>query len=84
MIDLEKLKSKIVELEEENIELKKEIVRLKEGNFTSEEFQNLCHNLPKECGREIFTEGCKQYQLKLFGPTIQDIKNAKFCLTKDN
>src|SRR4026208_1549117 len=43
-----------------------EIQRLKEGNFTPEEFQNLCHNLQGK-GRDDFEIGCIQYQEKLFG-----------------
>jgi len=43
-----------------------EIQRLKEGNFTPEEFQNLCHNLQGK-GREEFQIGCNEYQEKLFG-----------------
>lgn len=45
----------------------KEIERLKRGDFTPEEFQNLCHNLPEHCTHEVFDAGCRQYQSKLFG-----------------
>ncbi len=48
-------------------ELLAEIQRLKEGRFTEEEFQNLCHNF-SACDRQRFQEGCRQYQEKLFGP----------------
>lgn len=46
--------------------LESEIERLKEGRFTQEEFQNLCHNFDTSdvCR---FREGCRQYQLQLFG-----------------
>lgn len=53
-----------------NIELQAkdaEIERLTAGRFTPEEFQNLCHNLPEGCTREVFERGCKDYQDRLFG-----------------
>lgn len=50
-----------------------EYERLKEGNFTEAEFQNLCHNM-KVDGKpltyedvERFQRGCDDYQRKLFG-----------------
>ena len=49
---------------------KSEIERLLRGDFTPEEFQNLCHNT-NTCDREKFEQGCKQYQDKLFGPQKQ-------------
>lgn len=49
---------------------KEEVERLREGKFTPQEFQNLCHNRHfQELGttaREFF-EGCAEYQKKLFG-----------------
>lgn len=46
--------------------LKAEIERLKNGQFTEEELQNLCHNLTprNECA---FKLGCEKYQRELFG-----------------
>jgi len=47
-----------------------EIARLKDGDLTPEEFQNLCHRLDEKnpgCTREDFEEGCKIYQEHLFG-----------------
>jgi hypothetical protein len=44
-----------------------EINRLKEGNFTKEEFQNLCHNKSVQEGFNRFRQGCLEYQKKLFG-----------------
>lgn len=44
-----------------------EIERLKRGDFTAAEFQNLCHNLPEHCTRAVFKAGCEAYQEKLFG-----------------
>lgn len=51
--------------------LEAEIDRLKRGDFTPEEFQNLCHNLHCKGGvftRKEFAAGCLQYQDRLFGP----------------
>lgn len=44
----------------------KEVTRIKEGNFTEEEFQNFCHNYNCD-DRKRFEEDCKNYQRKLFG-----------------
>jgi hypothetical protein len=40
--------------------------RLRRGDFTPEEFQNLCHNLTF-ADRLSFERGCRDYQEKLFG-----------------
>lgn len=50
-----------------------EIARLKRGDFTPEEFQNLCHNRHESpgCTRADFEAGCVQFQEKLFGPAPQ-------------
>lgn len=40
--------------------------RLRRGDFTEAEFQNLCHNF-SECDKERFKQGCREYQAKLFG-----------------
>lgn len=47
-----------------------EIDRLKEGYFTEEEFQNLCHNLSVKDGEHRFKKGCEEYQKKLFGELV--------------
>ena len=47
--------------------LRAEYDRMRRGDFTPEEFQNLCHNLPPHCTREAFAAGCAEYQRKLFG-----------------
>jgi hypothetical protein len=40
-----------------------EIGRLKRGDFTPEEFQNLCHSkLPEDCTADSFCDGCEGYQ----------------------
>src|SRR5688572_30875047 len=50
----------------EQLNLINEIKRLRAGQFTEEEFQNLCHNLnTDDAGR--FKTGCLAYQQKLFG-----------------
>jgi 8-oxo-dGTP diphosphatase len=46
--------------------LKKEIQRLKAGDFSEEEFQNLCHNFD-ESDADRFALGCRDYQKLLFG-----------------
>lgn len=53
---------------------REEIERLKRGDFTPEEFQNLCHNLHKKTALakvgnlpQVFCDGCEDYQKKLFG-----------------
>jgi hypothetical protein len=62
-------------LEEEVASLRHENTRLKQGDFTEEEFQELCHNLPTPptgsvtaCGR--FASGCLCYQVKLMGAEV--------------
>lgn len=49
--------------------LRAEIVRLKRGDFTPEEFQNLCHHRDEKpgCTRLDFEKGCRAYQTELFG-----------------
>ena len=46
--------------------LEAEVERLKRGDFTDDEFQNLCHNLP-QAKMVCFQKGCEEYQKKLFG-----------------
>lgn len=55
------------------IRLNNEVCRLKNGDFTEEEFQNLCHNM-KVDGHPVteddicrFKTQCELYQQKLFG-----------------
>lgn len=58
-------------------ELEAEVLRLKEGNFTPEEFQNLCHNLcssASEASKQAFFRGCSEYQKKLFGESAVDVQ----------
>lgn len=49
----------------ESRKLLKEIVRLRSGDFTPEEFQFLCHKFSEQ-DREAFFAGCAAYQRKLF------------------
>src|SRR5690348_6421765 len=48
-----------------------EIERLREGEFSETEFQNLCHCIP-ENDRDSFFTGCTDYQRKLFGKAERD------------
>lgn len=49
------------------LEMLAENERLKRGDFTEEEFQNLCHNFTGD-DAERFKKGCEEYQKKLFCP----------------
>lgn len=44
-----------------------EVERLRRGEFTPEEFQNLCHNTDVQAGFDAFADGCESYQQKMFG-----------------
>lgn len=44
-----------------------EIARLKRGDFTPLEIQDFCHKLPETVTPRQFTDGCSEYQRKLFG-----------------
>lgn len=44
-----------------------ELERLKRGEFTEAERQNLCHNCLVQDGYPSFVEGCANYQKELFG-----------------
>ena len=46
--------------------LEAEVERLKRGDFTDDEFQNLCHSMP-QAKMNCFQKGCEEYQKKLFG-----------------
>lgn len=64
-------------------ELRAENERLKRGDFTSEEFQNLCHNLSEE-NKVAFFEGCSSYQKKLFGSSaVEEIQRPSKCIHCD-
>lgn len=47
--------------------LQSEVRRLKAGDFTEDEFQNLCHKMNENNGPQKFCDGCEAYQQKLFG-----------------
>lgn len=53
-----------------------EIARLKRGDFTKEEFQNLCHNRHEKegCTAQDFFNGCAEYQKSLFGTSERETK----------
>jgi hypothetical protein len=48
--------------------------RLRRGEFTAEEFQNLCHSIETKPGVsfEEFCDGCHAYQKKLFGTSERE------------
>ena len=46
--------------------------RLLAGQFTDEEFQELCHNTDIQCGFGAFVGGCAKFQGKLFGFSERD------------
>jgi hypothetical protein len=48
-----------------------EIARLKAGQFSEEEFQNLCHTF-SDGDKQRFFDGCAEYQRKLFGQAERD------------
>lgn len=56
-------------------QLEEEVLRLRAGRLTPEEFQELCHNL-HEAGRPItreqFAAGCLSFQEQLFGHNPED------------
>lgn len=62
-------------------ELKRENARLKRGDFTPEEFQNLCHNF-SETDKQCFFDGCADYQRKLFGVSDRDEQIFKMVCTR--
>lgn len=54
-------------------ELEQEVQRLKEGDFTPEELQNLCHRFQREDALSFF-QGCQDYQRRLFGYSSEDLQ----------
>lgn len=73
VIELKRHKEDSRELHDIRVKQFEEIKRLKEGKFTEEEFQNLCHNMTIDGYKlateamERFAKGCTEYQKKLFG-----------------
>lgn len=62
--DTKKLRESMAD-SDELLEVKnKEIARLRRGDFTEEEFQNLCHKF-QDAERERFCNGCEAYQFRL-------------------
>lgn len=59
----------------------REIARLKRGEFTPEEFQNLCHEREDRPGCSVrqFFDGCADYQLKLFGLSDRMAKDQRIA-----
>jgi regulator of replication initiation timing len=63
---------------ERAVKLEAEVARLKRGEFTPEEFQNLCHHRDETpgCTRAAFEDGCRVYQEKLFGKPAWNLEEA--------
>lgn len=62
-----------------------EVERLKRGDFTPEEFQNLCHHKDEKpgCTPAEFNQGCEEYQRKLFGTAdVDGLRKANELLNK--
>ncbi len=57
--------------------------RLRRGDLTEEEVQNLCHNLPEDCPKK-FAEGCRAYNAKLFGDRSRLDRGKSFGSWKFN
>jgi hypothetical protein len=73
---------RVWELEKQIADLQAEVARLKEGQFSEAEFQNLCHNMRVD-GQPItyetvhsFEQGCVEYRRKLFGEMAMQQKMA--------
>lgn len=64
----------VVRLLTEKVRIENEVRRLKRGDFTPEEFQNLCHHRDEKpgCTPEEFAAGCAEYQRKLFGGAAEE------------
>jgi hypothetical protein len=84
----------IKKLAEEVVVQRAQVHALKEGNFTPQEFHNLCHNKEKSVSLDDFCAGCEEYQVKLFGQSpisqlreenallraqLADVKEVKIC-----
>lgn len=65
------LANKVYDLTQQIVQLREENARLKRGEFSSEELQNLCHNLTED-DYKAFCDGCDGYQRKLFGKCRTD------------
>ncbi len=67
---VEKIANKITEdVQGDNVRLLETVARLKRGDFTPDEFQNLCHHRDEKpgCTQADFDRGCREYQANLFG-----------------
>ena len=58
-----------------------EIDRLKRGDFTEEEFQNLCHNFSEDDACR-FRQECEAYQTKLFGLKVDAVAAEREACAK--
>lgn len=80
---LEALRTDLAEARYTEEQLKSEILRqdkiinrLRSGDFTPEELQNLCHNF-SDSEYSAFIDGCAEYQKKLFGKCDRDALKAE-------
>lgn len=67
--EVSRLQSQVFELNMKVYELGKEVARLKNGDLTPQEFQNLCHNLKDKnpaCPLHDFQMGCVVIQRTLY------------------
>jgi hypothetical protein len=56
----------LTDLKQQLVETKAEVERLRRGDFTEEEFHDLCHNLSED-NEQRFKQAFSDYQKKLFG-----------------
>lgn len=74
-----RLRAMIVGLLIDTDRLEQQVERLLAGNFTPEEFQDLCHTIPADDVCK-FTDGCAGYWKKLFGDkapsSVTELQNA--------
>lgn len=64
------------EMDRRRLAAEKEVERLKRGEFTREEFQNLCHNRHEKpgCTAQDFFDGCAAFQKSMFGHSEREDK----------
>lgn len=60
--------------------LERECGRLRRGEFTPKEFQDLCHHRDERpgCSPQDFAQGCREYQGLLFGAPVEP-KHGRCC-----
>lgn len=83
---MNQLEETIVQQHNEIVGLRQELVRLKRGEFTMEEFQNLCHNRHEKpgCTAKEFFDGCAAFQKSMFGHSERGDKAKENDLLRSN